>query len=70
MGGTAQQAMGRLTQLARVQICCLAARQQTSFYFVSLSLGCFFTPNFDDTVITKGIQIAALVNEAVHVAMA
>lgn len=70
MGGTAQQAMGRLKQLAEVQLCCLTARQQTSFYFFSLSLGWFFTLNFDNTVIIKGIYIAALVNAAVRVAMA
>lgn len=68
MGGAAQQAVRRLTQLARVQLCCLTAGQQNIFYFVSL--GCFFTLNFDNTVIMKVIQITALVNEAGYVAMA
>lgn len=70
MGGTVQQAVGRCTQLAKVQLCCLTARQQTSFYFVSLSLGWFFTLNFDNIGIMKGSQISALVKEAVCVAMA
>lgn len=70
MGRAAQHTMGRLTQLARVQFCCHTARQQTSFYFVSLFLGCFFALNSDNTVIMKGIQIAAPVSKAVRVAMA
>lgn len=65
MGGAAQQAMRRLKQFARVQLCCLTAKQQNVFYFVSLSLGCLFSLNFDNTVIMKGIQTTALVNEAV-----
>lgn len=65
-----QQALGKHIQLAGVQLCSLTAGQQSSFYFVSLSLGCFFTLNFDNKVMKKGIQIAALMDGAVHVAMA
>lgn len=70
MAGTVHQSGGKHTQLARVQLCSLTATQQNSFYFVSLSLECFSTLNFDNKAMKKGIQIAAVGDGVVHVVMA
>lgn len=64
--GLCNRSLRGIKQLARVQLCYLTG-QQARFYFVTF--WCFSANLFDNTTITKGIKIAALVNETVSVAV-